>query len=252
MSVQLNGKPTFGAGRVFMTGNYATPTPARALVPQSQDIDFKRKTEALFGENQFPVFVGAGEMNVTGKVDYSASNARILADMLFGVTGTAGSYLEADKELGAVGATPYHITVVNSATWIEDLGVIAADTGVVMTRVAPGAEVQDVSYSVAAGVYTFAALDTAENFLISYVYSQTPAGETLTMTNQLQGLTGNFQAVHVLPWGATQDMFVFYECIASDQSFKMKQSGFATQSFAYEAFTNDLDVLGVATFSQAA
>jgi hypothetical protein len=30
-------------------------------VPQSQSIDFKRKTESLFGERQLAVAVGAGE-----------------------------------------------------------------------------------------------------------------------------------------------------------------------------------------------
>jgi hypothetical protein len=55
----LNGKPTFGAGRAFLTGNYQSH-PARAFVPQSQSIDFKRKTESLFGERQL-VAVGAGE-----------------------------------------------------------------------------------------------------------------------------------------------------------------------------------------------
>ena len=105
MSLNLNGKPTFGAGRVFATGNYANATPARMLVPQSQSVDFKRKNESLFGEKQLPVFVGGGEMTVTGKVEFSASVARIFADLLFGVTGSAGSYAEADKEAGTVPAT---------------------------------------------------------------------------------------------------------------------------------------------------
>lgn len=254
----LNGKPTFGAGRVFMTGNYTNPTPARALVPQSQSIDFKRKVETLFGEGQLAVEVGAGEMEVTGKVEFGKSNARVFADMIFGVTGTTGSYLEADKEAGTVpGSSTYVITVANAANFLFDLGVIDVTTGALMTCVAAGSEVAGVSYSVVTtgvnkGKYTFASGDASANKLMSYGYSSSSVGETVSLTNQLQGKTGAFTAVHVLPWGAQQDMYVLNNCIASSSGISSKQSSFGSTTLDYMAACDTTGKLGTATFAEAA
>ncbi len=246
-------KPTFGAGRVFATGNYANPTPARALVPQSQSIDFKRKTESLFGEQQLAVAVGAGEMDITGKVEYGAANARIFADIMFGDGSTTGQTLEADGEAGTVpGTSTYTVTVVNSATWIFDLGVKNATTGVLMTCVASGSEMAGKSYSVAAGVYKFAAGDANTNVLISYAYTVSTSGETIALTNQTQGLVGNFTAVHVFPWGTGQDMFVFGNCIAGSAGISLKKSGFASNTLDYVACANSSGSVGTATFANAA
>jgi len=253
MTVALNGKPTFGAGRVFATANLTNPTPARAMVPQSQSIDFKRKTESLFGENQLAVAVGAGEMDVTGKVEYAKINARMFADNLFGVASTTGSYAEADGELGTVAAsTPFIVTVANVATFLFDLGVINVLTGAILSCVATGSEVAGKSYSVANGVYKFAAADDGANVKISYAYSVPTAGETVSLTNQPQGLTGNFQATHVLPWGTEQDMFVFGNCLSGGGGLSMKKSGFASNTLDYTAACNSNGVLGTASFAEAA
>lgn len=254
----LNGKPTFGAGRMFMTGNYTNPTPARAFVPQSQSIDFKRKVESLFGENQLAVEVGAGEMEVTGKVEFGKSNARIFADILFGTTGTTGSYLEADKETGTVpGSSTYVITVANATNFLFDLGVINVATGVIMTCVASGSEVAGVSYSVATsggnkGKYTFASGDANANVLISYGYSSSSVGETVSLTNKLQGKIGGFTAVHVLPWDTQQDMFVLNNAIAGSAGISAKKSGFGGTTLDYTAAVDSTGKLGTATFAEAA
>lgn len=254
----LSGKPTFGAGRAFLTGNYSNPTPCRAFTPQSQSIDFKRKTESLFGEKQLAVAVGAGEMEVTGKVEYAKTNSRIVADILFGAGQTTGSYLEADKETATVpGSSSYVVTVANATTYLFDLGVINATTGVIYTCVAAGSEVAGSSYSVATsgvnkGKYTFAAGDANANIQISYGYSSSTIGATVPLTNSLQGQTGAFQAVHVLPWGNQQDMYVFYNCIAGSAGISAKKSGFGSSTIDYTAAVNSNDQLGVATFAEAA
>lgn len=258
MPTPLSGKPTFGAGRVFMIPNATNPTPVRALVPQSQSIDFKRKVESLFGEKQLPVEVGAGEMEVSGKVEFAKTNARVLSDIMFGVGFSTGSYFEADKEAGTVpGSSTYVITVANATNFLFDLGVINAATGVIYTCVASGSEVAGASYSVATsgankGKYTFALGDANGNMLISYTWSVSSTGETIALSNQLQGLTGSFQAVHVLPWGTQQDMFVFNKCIAGSSGISAKKSGFGSTSLDYHASVDGNDKLGTATFAEAA
>jgi hypothetical protein len=259
MTTVLSGKPTFGAGRVFTIGSYTNPTPARANTPQSQSIDFKRKTESLFGENQLPVAVGAGQMEVTGKVEYSKTTARTVYDTMFGVSSTTGSYLEADGEKAVVPASSaYTVTVANATDFEFDLGVVNADTGVIYSCVASGQEAVGVSYSVATsgankGKYTFASGDANANVQISYAYTST-SGLTATLSNALQGPTGEFTAVHVLPYGAEQDMYVFNSCIASSAGISAKQSGFASNTLEYSAFASGAGagVLGTATFAEAA
>lgn len=257
MPTPLSGKPTFGAGRAFMIGNYANPTPVRALVPQNQSIDFKRKVESLFGEKQLAVEVGAGEMEVSGKVEFAKTNARMFADILFGDGSTTGSYLEADGESGTVpAASTYIVTALNAANFLFDLGVVNTATGAIYSCVAAGSEVSGQSYSLGSGAnkgkYTFAAGDANANVKISYAYTVSSVGETIILANQMQGKTGAFQAVHVLPWGTTQDMFVFYNCIASSSGISAKKSGFGGTTLDYTAAVNANDQLGVATFAEAA
>lgn len=254
----LSGKPTFGAGRVFAKLNTTNPTPVRSLVPQSQSIDFKRKVESLFGERQLAVAVGAGEMEITGKVEFGKTNARLFSDIMMGVSQSTGSNLQADKEAGTVpGSSTYVITVANSSTFGFDLGVINASTGAIYTRVASGSEVAGTSYSVVEsginkGKYTFASGDANANVLISYVYSSASIGSTISITNQMQGVVGLFQAVHVLPWGTQQDMVVFNNCLAASTGISAKKSGFGMTSFDYHASVDTNDVLGTMTFAEAA
>ncbi|HEY2178099.1 MAG TPA: hypothetical protein VGH15_05905 [Caulobacteraceae bacterium] len=252
MTTVLDGKPTFGAGRVFATANVSNPTPARALVPQGQSVDFKRKVESLFGEGQLPVEVGAGEMEVTGKVEYAKTQARFMTDIVFGDAGTVGQYLEADGEAGVVPtASTFTVTVANHGSIVSDLGVVNADTGAIYSRaVSPAA---GVSYSgPTAGVYTFHSSDAGANVKLSYLYSNSTAGESMAMKNQLQGATGAFTAVHVLPWGAEQDIFVFNKCISQGAALAVKKSGFGTYTLEYMAATDGTDSLGTATFAEAA
>jgi len=252
MTAPLAGTPTFGAGRAIMIANLANPTPARASVAQSQSIDTTRKVESLFGENQLAVAVGAGEMEVTGKVEYGKLNPRIWSDIMLGVGSSTGSYAEADGEAGTVaGTTPYIITVMNSMTFLTDLGVIDVTTGNRMTRVA-SAPVAAKSYTVAAGVYTFASGDEGTNKLISYSYTSSTVGETITATNQPQGLTGNFQAVHVMPWGTEQNMVVLNNCLGGSSGLSLKKSGFGSMSLDYTAACDNTGTLGTFSFAEAA
>ena len=258
MSSPILGKPTFGAGRAFAIGNYTNPTPIRALTPQSQSIDIKRKTESLFGENMLAEAVGAGEMEVTGKVEYAKSVARILGDIMFGDGSTTGYSQESDGEAHTVPAsTPYTFTAANYTTGtFTDLGAVKiTPTGnTQMICVAAGSEVVGVSYSVStAGVYKFAAGDANSNIAVSYLAPVSTGGESITLANQLQGGTGGFTAVHVLPWntpsGSQQDTFTFYNCIASSTSISAKKSGYGTQSLDYMAAVNASGQLGIATFA---
>ena len=227
------------------------PTPTRAYVPQDMSVDFKQSTKELFGEKKFSVAVAAGEMSITGKVTMGAQNARILADLLFNVSGSTGTIIEADKEAGAIPGSPaYTVTVSNSATWTTDLGVMKASDGTVFTRVAAAPAAGQ--YMVAAGVYTFAAADASTAVLISYLYTSNSIGEKLTLANAFQGPTGSFTAVMVFPYGSDQDVLTLNNAILQDHSIATKLGDFAKPTLGFMASTDASDVLGTYAFSQAA
>ena len=61
-----------------------------------------------------------------------------------------------------------------------------------------------------------------------------------------------FKAIHVLPWGTEQDMFVFNNCIAGSSGISLKKSGFSGFTLDYMAAVDGNDLLGTATFAEAA
>jgi hypothetical protein len=250
MGNSITGKKIFGAGRFFGINNVANPTPLRAYVPQDQSIDFKVATKDLYGENKFPVAVAAGEMSVTGKVTMGAQNARIYADLLFNLASNTGSIVEADYEAGTVpGSVAYTITVANSATFTTDLGVVKASDGTVFLRVASSPAAGQ--YSVAAGVYTFAAADANANVKISYLYTIS-SGEKLTMSNSLQGPAGAFTGIMMFPYANDQDVLTLNNCISTDAGISTKQGDYTKPAFGFMAATDSSDTLGTFAFAQAA
>jgi len=251
----LNGKKIFGAGRFFGINNIATPTPARFVLPQDMSVTFKRGVKSLFGENQLAADLSGGEMEVSGKVSYGTSNARVLADLLFGVGSTTGQTLESDNELGTI--STHSIQVANHTTWTVDLGVVNTATGVRYQRVASGSETAGVSYSVASGTYTFASGETGTTFKISYLYANASAGETVSLTNQPQGKVSDFSAVYVFPWTnnsnvTEQDVLTLNSCIASDAEISTKSGDYAKPSFAFSAACDTNDTLGTFSFAETA
>lgn len=247
----MTGKKIFGAGRFFGINNVANPTPTRFYVPQDISIDFKIATKELSGENKFPVAVAAGPTSVSGKVGMGANQARMFADLIFGIGSSSGTIVEQEREAGTVPTTPYQITVANGATWTTDLGVMRASDGLVYQRVASSPATGQYSVG-AGGVYTFASADATVAVVISYLYTVSASGEKLIMTNSLQGPAGNFTGVMVMPYGTDQDVLTLNNCIAQDGSIATKQGDYAKPTFGFMAATDASDTLGTFAFSQAA
>lgn len=256
----LNGKKLFGAGRIYATLNpLATATPIRFGLVQDQAITFKRGVKEIYGDSQLAADGNSGEMSVTGKVTAGTTNPRIFADLLFSESAgaistapTATLTKEANNEQGTVPASStYIITVVNSATWTQDLGVFNNLTGARYARVASG-PVAGSSYTVAAGVYTFAVGDASAVMSISYLYTGTStAGESVTLYNQQMGKNGNFSAVMVFPWqppggGAIeQDLLTLNNCLLTDHEISTKMGDFGKPPSSFTAFCDSTMPAGV-------
>lgn len=254
MTTPLNGKKIYGPGRFFGIGNYTAPTPMRPYLVQDQSVTFKREVKEIYGENQLAADGSSGTMSVSGKVSLGTTNARLVVDQLFSDAGTAGSQInEADNELGTI--TSHIITVVNSAAWATDLGVLNTTTGARYVCVTSG-PVAGVSYSVAAGVYTFATGETGTTFKISYLYTVAVGGELITLTNQKQGKVGVFTSIMVFPWqnqaaAVEQDVLTLNVCLLTDHEVSTKMSDYGKPTFSFSSFCDANDNLGTFSFAEA-
>ena len=243
----------FGAG--VMVGTPAVSsgvaTPVEFGIMQEVGIDFTFSSKPLIGQYQLPVDVGRGVAKITGKAKFAELNGPVFSQLFFsGVTASQGQDLWAYNEPGTIPTTPYQITVVNSAKWATDLGVKDGSTGLPLTRVA--AAPATGQYSIAAGVYTFAAADTGKAVLISYGYTQiaTGTGSRFTITNPLLGAAPRFQVdfYQMAPstTASTNNGWSFrlYSCISTKLSISSKLEDWSVPEFDFEAVTNASNQLG--------
>src|SRR5262249_10357319 len=154
---RFNMSVNFGTGTLIATPNAgdlaSNPTPMKFGVLQDVSIDFSGDVKELFGQYQFAVDTARGKIKVQWKAKYAQLIGKQVNDLFFSETLASPMQSFSIDEGGTIPATPFQITVVNSATWQTDGGVYNVATGLPFTKVAsaPGAG----QYSVAAGVYTF-------------------------------------------------------------------------------------------------
>lgn len=244
----------FGAGSFWgvQTGN-ANPTPNRFGAVQNVDVSFDATVKELFGGYSLPLAIGRGTMKIAGKAQAGQFQGRILSDLFFGVSKTVGQTLVADNEAGTVPSPsgPYTVTVANSTGWVIDLGVKYAATGLPFTRVASGPTVGQ--YSVAAGVYTFAAADAGLGVAISYTYTPTSntVGETVSMTNQLIGTQPTFKSVTSQVFNGERLTLTLNQCVATKYTFSTKLEDFNIPEFDFSAFVDASNTLGTICLGEA-
>jgi len=183
----------FSTGVLWLTpnaGNEATnPTSRQIGTLQDVSCDFSGDIKTLVGSNQFPDDAAVGEKKVSGKFSFGRIDPEMYNQVFFADTIATGTTNNQWNEAHAIPTTPFTITVAppSSGTFSSDLGVIYAsgpNAGTRLSKVASGPTAGQ--YSVAAGVYTFAAADTALNVWISYQYTVT-TGSTYQINNQPMG-----------------------------------------------------------------
>ena len=158
---------------------------------QEFSISLKASNKDLYGQNQLPDLTARGTIKATGKLKAARFSALAMNAAFFGQTLQTGGFQWNINEAHSVPAsTPFTVTVTNSATFDQDLGVTYALTGQPLVLVSSGPTVGQ--YSQAAGVYTFAAADEGVAMLFTYTSTVT-TGQSLTYANQPIGTTPSFQ-----------------------------------------------------------
>lgn len=243
---------SFGAGALIGTKiGVANATPRQLATLQEASVEFSFNVKELMGNMQFPVAVARGAGKISGKAKFAAFSAAAVNDLFFDGTSATGEIRVAYNEAGT--PTTNSLTAANSATWLEDLGVFNRNTGTFMERVASAPAAGQ--YSVAAGVYTFAAADSNPPVYLTYRHSQAAAGKTITITNQLLGVQPTFSAVLSTRFthadGITRQLnFKLNSCMSSKFAIATKLEDFIIPDFDFQAFADAAGNIGTISLAE--
>lgn len=222
----------YGLGSLWGVPSGSNVTPRRFATLKDVSLDMGGELDMLHGEKMFAVDAAKKGGKVSGKIGIAQLDLNILSWIIPGITKTAGTVRTIVEELGTVPTTPFQVTVAQSATWSLDLGVIDSSTGLQMTRgaTATGTGV----YSVAAGVYTFAAVDVAKAVRISYTYAVAGSGSTYTLANSVMQVSTPF--LMLLGNGASGNAFT-----AKLPAVHIPKIGFGIKSEAWTEYGLDYE-----------
>jgi len=227
----------FGSG--VLIGTDSSGVSVNFGLAQEVTLSLAQTIKPLYGQNNFPVAIGSGTRKLTGKAKLASLSGQALGRLFFGAAPVAGSVQTQFGEAGAVPAvSAYTITVVNNATWTNDQGVVYAATGLPLKKVASGPTVGQ--YSVAAGVYTFAAADASAAVLLSYQYTASAVGQKIAVSTALIGPTINFAAnlFGYDPTTGKQFSLYLYNCVAEKLDFGTKLEDFVMPEMDFQCYAN--------------
>ncbi|MBV8061456.1 MAG: hypothetical protein JO253_08055 [Alphaproteobacteria bacterium] len=236
----------FGSGQLWGTptadayGNpIANPSPVQFGTMQDVSLDISFDTKELTGNLQFAVAIGRGKGKVEGKAKVAQLNGSLFNSLFFGQTLTNGVINDVFDTTGSViPSSPYSVTptVPGSGTWSQDLGVRNSN-GLPLKRVASAPATGQ--YTVAAGVYTFAAADTGTTVFINFQYTATSTTAVQsTIINLPMGYAPTFRADFNLPYNGKNLIITLPNCIGSKLSFATKQDDFLIPEFDFSAFAS--------------
>ena len=236
----------FGSGSLWGIDSGANPTPPRFGALQDVSVDISLSSKELHGSYQFPLAVARGTGKIGCKAKWAQLSGRILNNLFFSSTKSAGQTSVAQDELGTVATTT--VTVANSANFVEDLGVRYAATGIPLVRVASAPAAGQ--YSVAAGVYTFNATENGTQMKFDYSYSIAATGEKIVIANQLLGQASTFKAVFTQSYATMRHTLTLNANVSSKLSFGSKLEDFQMPEMDFSSFADAANNIGTWSFAE--
>lgn len=241
----------FGTGLLYAEptlGNLPTnPTPVRLLL-QEVSVEFKGDLKKLYTQGQFPIATARGKIEVNGKAKIVNYDPDPINQLFWAQTIAAGIQIPVDKELANIpGSSTFTITVTNAATFAKDNGVFytsGAKPGQMLLRVASGPTTGQYAVNSTSGIYTFAAADNTLGVAISYTYSNSTRGKTITLNNQLMGYA---PVCRVDVWNNFRNQVLgirLNACTFGSWTYPSKLEDFWVSDVSFDANTDSSDTLG--------
>jgi len=240
----------FGSGIIWaypsgaQTGSNVTPCEIGTL--QNCKLDITADIKSLFGLWSFPVDSAIGKRNIKGSAAFAQYEGTTWNNLLWGSAGSTAvgaAQITSYREAWSIPAvSTYIVTVTNSATFVQDGGVLYTATGKQFEAILTGTPTIG-QYKVSAGVYTFAAADASTAVVITYSYSSTTDGQTFTVTNTAMG-SGPIVGLQLLlpyesPSFASLDRGIFLPNVRiGNLSLASKLDDYTEENTTFEAFAN--------------
>lgn len=249
----------FGTGVLFglpNAGNLAAnPTPYKFGVLQEASVEFKGDLKKLYGTSQFPVAKARGKIEVNCKAKIASYDPNMLNQLYFGQTSTPGMTLLAVDEsttiAGAGSPVTYTYQVAQAlagspavSVFVTNYQVAFTATGLVLFKVASAPSTGQYSVNSTTGTYTFAAADVGKGVKISYSYTDSTRGTTITLNNQVMGYAPEFRA---FLQGSFRSKFLgieLFSCTMGQMTAPTKQEDFWMSDITFDAGVDATDELG--------
>lgn len=224
----------FGSGELWGIGSDALATPSKFGTLQDVSVEFALTQKELRGGKLYAEKTANSEAKITGKAKFGRIDPILFNNLFFGASIVAGRMRNIDGEAGAIpGADAYTVVAANGAHFAEDHGVLDATTGNAYEKVAAAPVAGQYSVNVATGTYTFAAADAGKAVLLAYGYTDAASGRTLSVTNQLAGLSPKFQIVLREVNEDGEVGMKLYACTSSKLSLATKMGDFMIPEFDF-------------------
>jgi hypothetical protein len=229
----------FGTGGIWAIPSAAVPTPIRFGTVKNVSVDLKTSEKDLNGQGQIAQAIGVGPNKVSGMIEAAMFDSNTVNQLFFGVSRPAGQITTAMDEPQSVPAAsgPYTVTVVHATFFSGDLGVLDANTSVLLTRVSSGPTTGQYSVNTSTGVYTFAAADTLRALLISYQYTIASVGANFAAPNQLMGVRPTFALTLTEPFQGNVLDLTLFACVSTGLSLAFKNEDFTIPKIDFRAFS---------------
>ena len=214
-------------------------SPINFGLAQEISLNVSLTTKALYGQNNFPVAIGAGTRKMSGKAKLARISGQALGSLFFGSSPGAGGTITQFGEATTIpAASPYTYNVSNKTTFTSDQGVVYAATGLPFKQVS--ASPTAGQYTVAAGVYTFSAGDAGAAVLVSYGYTVATGSTNVVVSAQPLGPTVSFSAnlFAADPTTGKQFSVLLYNCVAEKLSIGTKLEDFVLPELDFQCFAN--------------
>jgi len=232
---------------VLQGGTYPTPVKFGSLQGIEANIDFALNPSPL--QLQAAIGQAISKLSLTFTAKMGQLNGSLLNQLVFGKPLVTGSQALARDVAVTVPGTPYQVTptVPGGGTWSQNLGVQYSLTGEPLELVS-GSQAAG-QYSVAAGVYTFAAADTAQAMVINYLYTLA-TGKQLVLANSFKQLAPYFQVVLSTLYDGKQVTWNLPRCTSAQLRLATAVDNFSVPNLKFEAMADLTPPYGnIGTFS---
>lgn len=220
------------------------PSPTRLLL-QEVTIEFKGDLKKLWTQEQLPIATARGKVEVSGKAKIVNYDPDPINQLFWAQTIAAGMEVVIDREIHSVGGTT--VTVTNAATFATDNGVQytnGASSGAMLLNVASAPTQGQYAVNTTSGVYTFNASDNTVGVAISYTYTNSTRGKTISLINQVMGYA---PVCRMDFWGNFRNKLLgirLNACTLGQWTYPTKLEDFWVSDITFDANTDSGDTLG--------